>query len=117
MNLIEYLFQKLDDWVLNMMGDAYGSTKKPFCCYCKMTASGRLVFMGNDDQVVDNPFCDGHYAYVYKRTVNLLREKFPDRIRGELYLVQKWDWDRMPPPMPKTEAELLSHGGTTRHGL
>jgi hypothetical protein len=68
------------------------------------------VCMGNDNQVIDNPFCNRHFPPVYKQTVLVLDKMFPGQLKGELIYIQRWMRSEDVPEMPRTEIELASKG-------
>lgn len=115
MNLKELLLQKLDRWLDNLMGDTF--MVNPVCCYCSFPANGRINCMGNDNQVIDNPFCNHHLTEVYKETMNSLDMRFPTSIKGAYIIVQKWNTGDPIPAKPQTEAELIAKGIARSHDL
>jgi hypothetical protein len=102
------LISKLDEWLdRNMTTLGY---YRPRCCYCNFEADGRVVCMGRDNQVIDNPFCNHHYQPVYKQTIIMLDQMFPAQMKGGLIYIQRWAKYEQIPEIPKTEIELAAKG-------
>ncbi len=79
----------------------------PECAYCGCIATGRCVFMGRDNEVIDNPFCKHHENIVYHQTnlsIQTLHEKGLER---ELIAIQKWAIHAASPSLPINKAEWV----------
>jgi hypothetical protein len=82
-------------------------TNYPECCYCGGVAKGRCVFMGNDNEVVDNPFCPHHETVVYHQTNLSIQVLHAAGLERELIAVQKWVLYSTPPSLPVNKAEFV----------
>lgn len=79
----------------------------PLCCYCGGRANGRVVFIGREQKIVDNPFCREHFNPIYKQTDGSIQFLHEVGMERTLLAIQRWDLYQTPPAMPSTKAEFV----------
>lgn len=78
------------------------------CCYCNIRlATGRVIYVGLNDKIVDNMFCADHRALVYIETCHLI-DNIHKGLDQDYILEQTWSAGALRrPPMPVTKGQFF----------
>lgn len=113
---IEENLNDTDKETLLLPADAGPVVEVLFCCLCNEVATGRIVFQGKDDKIVDNPFCDDHTSAVYVQTQRALKKIHSARSLFQEYtIIQRWRSGVSIPKLPEDKAALIMGGARTHN--
>lgn len=78
------------------------------CCYCGIKlAAGRVVYVGLNDKIVDNMFCNDHRALIFIETCHLL-DLIHTGLNRDYILEQTWNPGcEHRPSLPATKGEFF----------